>query len=196
MKFILASKSPRRLELLRQIGIEPVVVHPSVDEKSDLLSGSELTRYLAEQKAFGAAKNTDESAIVLGVDTTVQLGSRTFGKPVDREDAFLILNQLQGKTHLVISSICLFKTPDMTSIVKTSTSAVTFANMTENEISAYLETGEYIDKAGAYAIQGKAAAFITGIEGSYSNIVGLPLFELCKGLEELGVPVWNFWKQK
>lgn len=196
MKFILASKSPRRIELLRQIGIEPVVVHPFVDEKSSLLSGNNLTKFLAKQKALSVAKDISENSVVLGVDTIVQLNSETIGKPIDRNDAHLILSRLQGETHSVISSICLYKTPDMNSIAKTSTSYVTFAKMTENEISAYLETGEYVDKAGGYGIQGKAAAFIRSIEGSYSNIVGLPLFELCEALEELGTPIWKFWWQK
>lgn len=192
----MASRSPRRSGLIKQIGIEPVVVHPDIDECVDSLSGSRLTEYLARQKAFGVASDITENAVVLGVDTLVKFGSETIGKPENRDEAHLILSRLQGETHSVVSSICLYKTPNMNSISKTSMSYVTFAKMTENEISAYLETGEYVDKAGAYAIQGKAAAFIGGIEGSYTNIVGLPLFELCEALEELGTPIWKFWNLK
>jgi nucleoside triphosphate pyrophosphatase len=176
-KFILASRSPRRIELLKQINIVPDAVIPSDVEEIPLKN--ELPRAyvkrLAMEKAQFVAKGNSES-LVMGADTVVACGRRIIEKAEDEYEARCYLKLLSGRRHRVISGICLV-TPDKGIMTKVVESVVQFKRLTANEINAYLELGQWHDKAGAYSIQGAAAGFVSFISGSYSNVVGLPLYE-------------------
>lgn len=187
-QIILASASPRRKELLQQVGI-PFVVQPSeVDETGILLEGSpesKVEKLAYEKAADVAARNT--SGLVLGADTIVEYENEIFGKPVDKEDAFRMLSILQGKKHSVITGIALIDCSTGICQKSHEITGVTFAKLTDSEIEAYIATGEPYDKAGAYAIQGVGALLVEGINGCYSNVVGLPIMRLRKMLKKFGV---------
>ncbi|MBR2214984.1 MAG: septum formation inhibitor Maf [Selenomonadaceae bacterium] len=182
---ILASASPRRRELLTQLGCSFEVVVSATDECSDeSLSPEELTLRNATQKALAVAKLRPE-APVLGADTVVALDGHIYGKPRDEAAAIDMLKKLVGKEHLVITGIALAHRGKV--YTDAVTTKVAMAPLTEAAIKKYVATGEPLDKAGAYAVQGKAAAFITGIVGSFSNVVGLPLHTVCTLAETAGV---------
>ncbi len=172
---ILASASPRRRELLAQAGISCTVRPADIPE--DPLPAEDPTAYvvrLARQKAqtvFDAAG--DPAALVLGADTTVTLDSRILGKPADAGDARRMLRLLSGRTHRVITGVALVSAAGAQ--VAAEVTAVRFLTLSDAEIDAYIATGEPMDKAGAYAIQGRAARWIPRVEGCYFNVVGLPL---------------------
>ena len=186
-KFILASRSPRRVELLKQINIVPDEIIPA-DVVEVPLKG-ELPRVyvkrLAIEKAQLVANNNPES-FVMGADTVVACGRRIIEKAEDENDAKSYLKLLSGRRHKVISGICLI-TPDQKIRSKVVVSVVQFKRLTANEIDTYIKLGQWQDKAGAYSIQGAAAGFVSFISGSYSNVVGLPLYEVRQLL--LGAPV-------
>ena len=186
---ILASASPRRRELLNQAGIIPSAIAPvEVDETS--FPGEkprDYTRRLAAQKATLAA-NKNRGALVLAADTAVAVGVRILGKPRDRAEAEKFLKLLSGRRHRVITSIAL-KPPSKKLVQKTVITSVSFKRLTAGEINWYLECGEWRGKAGGYAIQGKAGAFVKRINGSYTNVVGLPLYETLALLRAHGYPV-------
>ena len=178
-KIILASQSPRRVALLKQMGFDCLVMPADIDEMA--LSGESPSRYvlrLAEQKALAiVAKLNGEHANlpVLAADTTVALGSSIFGKPENAADAFKMLKKLSGSTHQVHTAIALaFNGKCETAL---NTTQVTMMVLTDAMISAYIATGEPLDKAGSYAIQGLAGNWISRIEGSYTGVMGLPAFE-------------------
>jgi septum formation protein len=169
---ILASQSPRRAEILRQAGIPFVVRAAPVDE--DLLPGEmpdTYVRRLAQAKARAVEATGDE--IVLGADTTVVVDQEILAKPADAIDAHRMLTLLSGRRHEVMTGICLRRGEEM--ICDHAVTAVWFAAMTEQEIDDYVASGEPMDKAGAYAVQGAASKFIPRIEGCYFNVVGLPI---------------------
>ena len=172
----LASASPRRRELLAQLGIPFEVVPADVDEH---WGGKELpaeyTKRLALEKARAGQRAAPASARVLGADTAVVLDGRILGKAETREDAIAMLRALSGRTHEVYSAVAVVRGSE--EAVRLSVSRVTFRPLTEAEIAAYADTGEPLGKAGGYAIQGRAGAFVAHLEGSYSGVVGLPLFE-------------------
>ena len=186
---ILASASPRRRELLNQAGIIPSAIAPvEVDETP--FPGEkprDYTRRLAAQKATLAA-NKNRGALVLAADTAVAVGVRILGKPGDRAEAEKFLKLLSGRRHRVITSIAL-KPPSKKLVQKTVITSVSFKRLTAGEINWYLECGEWRGKAGGYAIQGKAGAFVKRINGSYTNVVGLPLYETLALLRAHGYPV-------
>lgn len=183
-KLILASQSPRRLELLKQITDQFEVVPSSVEEKLDYgLRPEENARMLARAKAESVAKNYPD-CWVIGADTLVTLHQEILGKPVDVPDAERMLRRLSGKEHRVFSGICVVspgKTLDTAVMSK-----VRFKSLTDEEISGYIQTGEPMDKAGAYAIQGQGSFMIREFSGSHSNIVGLPIEELKIILKKTG----------
>ena len=183
---ILASASPRRLELLRQIGVEPDLVVPA-DFDETALKG-ELPRAhagrLAAAKAASVAAD-HPAAHVLGADTVVACGRRILGKAESATEARRFLTLLSGRRHRVFGGVCLIA-PDGRSISRIIQTAVTFKRLSEKEINRYLAHGEWRGKAGAYAIQGRAAAFVRQLGGSYSNVVGLPLYETMSMLQGLG----------
>jgi septum formation protein len=184
----LASGSPRRRELLQQIGVSFRVVGTQVDEA--VLPGEAPAGYvmrLAAAKAdAGWERSGDASRVpVLAADTAVVLDGRILGKPADRQDAEGMLWQLAGRTHEVLTAVALRSASGLQSRV--SRSEVTFRDIAAAEVQAYWETGEPRDKAGAYAIQGRAAIFIADLRGSYSGVMGLPLFETAQLLGEAGL---------
>jgi len=184
---VLASASPRRLALLAQIGVVPDrVVAPDVDEtpRADELPRS-LAARLAGAKAAAAAAVLPE-AIIIGADTVVCLGRRVLPKALVAADARDCLTRINGRRHRVITAVTLLA-PGGRVGARVVESVVGFARMTPAQIDAYIATGEWQGKAGGYAIQGRAAAHIRFLSGSYSNVVGLPLFETAQLLRGLGI---------
>jgi septum formation protein len=187
MRLILASASPRRAELLRAAGIEFDVLPADVDER--FLPGEtpeDAVARLATLKATVIAAHRPD-AVVLGADTTVVVAGESLGKPADAADAARMLRLLSGTTHEVLTGICL-KGKGRT-LVHVEPSRVRMLIMSEAEIDWYVATGEAFDKAGAYAVQGLASRFIEGIDGSYSNVVGLPISSVYELLKELGCDI-------
>ena len=193
-QMILASASPRRLELLRQVGIEPAVEPSHVEEVITSTSPGEVVMELSRQKAEDVAGlHRGEPVIVLGADTVVAADGKILGKPKNREDAVRMIKLLQGRSHQVYTGVPLVFCEEFSS-QKTS-SVITFYEetevfvfpMTERQAEAYVDTGEPMDKAGAYGIQGKFAAYVKGISGDYNNVVGLPVGRVCQELGKRGI---------
>jgi septum formation protein len=188
-RLVLASASPRRLELLRQIGIEPDAVDPAdIDEgvrKHEL--PLDYAQRLALAKAVAVRERQPESYI-LAADTVVACGRRILPKAEDRETARRCLALLSGRRHRVLGAVVVIA-PDGRRAGRLVRTIVTFQRLPEHRIAAYLDGGEWKDKAGGYAIQGHAAAFVSSLNGSYSNVVGLPLHESANLLGGLGFPI-------
>jgi septum formation protein len=179
-KLILASTSPRRAELLKSAGLAFEVICPDADEK--LHAGETPVEYAvrtAREKAESVS--VPPNAIVLGADTVVAIEGHILGKPADDNDAQAMLRLLSGKMHEVITGVCLRSSEK--SVCFHVATAVLFRDLSEEEIAAYVATGDPLDKAGAYAIQNGAAGMVRRIDGSYSNVVGLPLCEVIEALE-------------
>jgi len=184
MSIILASKSPRRQELLARITNDFIVV-PSGAEEID--SGSPRDRVLASARAKARAVGTKHSGIILGADTVVVLEDHVMGKPGSRQDAFTMLRALSERSHSVLTGLYLWNTETSVEREFCAETAVRFRAIDDHEIEWYLDSGEYSDKAGAYAIQGRAGIFIESIVGEYTNVMGLPLCKLGCLLREMGV---------
>lgn len=184
MSLILASASPRRAQLLAQLGLSPRIVPADIDESPRSGEGAEdyVLRMAREKGQRVAGAHPD--AAVLAADTAIDLDGRILGKPRDRAEAASMLSALSGRSHRVLSAIALSYRGDQHSeLVATE---VAICRLSEADIRRYLATGEADDKAGGYAIQGIAAQFVQGINGSYSGVVGLPLYETCKALGRVG----------
>jgi len=196
-QIILASASPRRRELLEQIGITARVQAVDIDEsRNPNEQVMEFVERLAMEKAqrgFDTVKN-DEALPVLGSDTIVEIGGEVLGKPKDREHAKEILMMLSGRVHEVHTSVAIVS--HKKKIIDTSSTQVHFKKLEAGEIDSYISTGEADDKAGAYAIQGIAAQFIKNINGSYSGVMGLPLYETARLLEQCGIRPLAFSGQR
>ena len=189
MRFILGSGSPRRKELLAQLGIVPdAITPPDIDEdpKKGELPRPYCAR-LAREKA--AAVQAGPEDIVLCADTTVALGRRILGKPRDAGEAAAFLTMLGGRRHEVITAVAVRRGDRVWT--RESVSAVKMKRLSDVELNAYLASGEWQGKAGGYAIQGAAGAFIPWISGSFTGIVGLPLAETAALLQAAGYPVWS-----
>jgi len=187
MKLILASTSPRRAELLRNAGISFSVLTSAIDETP--VPGelpNDMVLRLANAKAELVAARAVGPAIIIAADTTVTLDGKILGKPRSSDDARHMLEQLSGRTHSVLTGVSLIRLPDAAHLEFVESTLVHFQPLTSEEISAYLSTGEPFDKAGAYAIQGRAARYIPRVEGCYFNIVGLPLARVTAALQDLG----------
>lgn len=182
--FILASASPRRRALLRQIGAQFVSITPAVEERKDGARPRDDVIYNALMKARKVAAEYPDHA-VLGADTAIVLGGKSFGKPRDAEEARHILSLLEGRQHTVLTGIAWVKNGH--AVTDAAETAVRFAPMSPAEIAAYVATGEPMGKAGAYAIQGRAAVYIEEIHGSFSNVVGLPLYAVAALARTAGV---------
>lgn len=185
---ILASNSPRRLQLLTEAGFNPVVHAEEVDE-SLYKTREEILYKLPLAKAQAAIETLEQNKgdeIVIAADTTVWIGDTALGKPHDEEDAYHMLKMLSGKTHDVITAVAICKVDTNLNIIDTSTFAettkVTFYELSDEEIWEYIKTKEPHDKAGAYGIQGKGRLFVEGIQGDYFNVVGLPIARLAREL--------------
>ncbi len=189
-KIVLASASPRRKQLLKQMNlvfeVKPSYTGEILDEK---LKPEEIVIELAKQKALDIASKEKES-IVIGSDTIVFL-NEILGKPRDESDAFEMLNKLSGKIHYVYTGIAVFDTATNKLITDYEKTAVKMKRLSEDEIKRYILTGEPMDKAGAYGIQGLASIFIEKIEGCYFNVVGLPVSKLYSILKQFGVDVFK-----
>lgn len=186
---ILASGSPRRKELLEQIGADfSVQVSDAEEAKGDKLTPQELVRFNASAKAKAVAQKFP-AVPVLGADTVVSFAGHTYGKPGSREAAKLMLRALSGQVHEVSTGIAIVSQGRLyTDVVTTK---VAFAELSDADIDTYVKTDEPLDKAGAYAIQGRAAVFIRGIEGSYSNVVGLPLHAVAQLARKAGACLYD-----
>jgi septum formation protein len=188
---ILASQSPRRQELLQLLNLPFQVIPSGVDESTAPahLEPASLARWLAERKAEDVAARYPD-AIVIGADTIVVLGDEVMGKPVDLSDARRMLRALSGQTHRVITGIAVIRAgSEPRRLADAIETEVTFRSLTDNEVEAYLLTGEPMDKAGAYAIQGYAALFVAAVRGDYPNIVGLPVARVAAMLRSLDISI-------
>ncbi|MDO8683278.1 MAG: Maf family protein [Armatimonadota bacterium] len=193
-RIILASASPRRRELLGLICPEFEVGPSDFDESriSSELPPAEYVAVSARRKARAVASGLD-NAIVIGADTIVVVGGEILGKPSDTDDARRMLRIISGRTHQVYTGLCVIEIRNGTTIEKSGIEStdVTVRRLTDSMIERYLTTGEPMDKAGAYAIQGKGAVLIERIKGCYFNVVGLPIYLLSLLLEELGMEVFD-----
>lgn len=195
---ILASASPRRAELLTQLGLErgldfrlcPVAIDetPGPNEKP----GHYVTRLAREKASAGLAQATDAGALVIGSDTAVVCDDSILGKPRDTAEAEVMLARLSGRRHKVMTAVAI-TAAGQGCLERLVTTEVSFRTLTESEIQAYCATGEPMDKAGAYGIQGRGGMFVRDLKGSYSAVVGLPLEETASLLAKAGQPVWRFW---
>jgi len=186
-RITLASSSPRRKALLEEIGLSFDVYPSDIDEnirKEE--SPTEHCLRLAEEKAKEAAKNV-KTGWILGADTIVFIDNRILGKPSNVNEAQEMLTLLRGRYHKVLTAFCLLNLSTDATIKRIVESRVKIKNLTDKEIEDYLKTGEPLDKAGAYAVQGIGNFMVESIEGSYTNVVGLPMEELKVALEEVGI---------
>ena len=187
MKLILASTSPRRAEILHDAGFSFIVVSSAVDETPfPGESPTDHVQRLADAKAELVAARTTGPAIVLAADTVVTLEDRIFGKPRSTDDARHMLEKLSGRTHSVLTGVTLVRLPDAERRSFVEITLVHFSQLSPEEITRYLAKEESHDKAGAYAIQGRAGRYIPRIEGCYFNVVGLPLAHVTQALADLG----------
>lgn len=193
MPFILASASPRRAELLRQLGLEFITRSAEVEEKLDNSRPlPEQLRELALHKARAVAEYSGDG-LVIGADTVVVLGDKVMGKPGSEAEAREMLGRLNGRMHLVMTAVALVDPADGRVMTGLEETRVRFSTLDPEQIEAYIKTGEPMDKAGAYGIQGRGAVLVESIEGCYFNVVGLPINLLSRMLKEMGHPVYASW---
>jgi len=186
----LASASPRRRELLEQIGVPVRLVSCAVDEQ--VLAGEAAMDYVqrvTRDKVQAGVRQAPAGAVVLAADTAVVLDGRILGKPLDREQGLAMLRALSGREHSVITAVAVARGSDVR--LQPVITQVRFRPLGEAEMSAYWDTGEPADKAGGYGIQGLGAVFVAHIAGSYSGVVGLPLMETAELLAEFAIPCWQ-----
>ena len=191
-RFILASQSPRRRELFTQIGVKNFdILVPDADESYDAsLSPQEIVSSICRKKAIAAMElAADDQAIILAADTMVFLDGLRLGKPKDTADAAAMLRALSGRTHEVCTGVTICRGDKI--ITRAETTEVTFRPMTDSEIASYIATGDPMDKAGSYGVQGKAALFVSGLKGDYFNVMGLPVHLVGLMLKEFGVDLFS-----
>ena len=188
MSIVLASKSPRRKELLSLLDLEFQVITADIDETMNpsLPVIDEVAR-ISYEKALAVANNIDDNAVIISADTIVELDGKLMGKPKDEFEAAQMLKSLSGNTHNVHTAVTVLRGDKHETRVVTT--AVTFRDISDEEITAYIETREPMDKAGAYGIQGRASKFVSGIVGDYFNVVGLPVCELCLMLKNFNINI-------
>lgn len=187
-KLILASASPRRKDLLKSINLDFDIIPSNIEEdiKEKPFSYS-LIENLALEKAQDVVKKIKEKAIIIGSDTVVVINNKILGKPKDKIDAKNMLKELSGQAHEVISAIAIIDTDTQKKLCSSVKSKVIFRDVSEKEIENYINTGEPMDKAGSYGIQGQASVFVKSIEGCYNNIVGISTYKLAEMLKEFGI---------
>ncbi|MBQ9044385.1 MAG: septum formation protein Maf [Oscillospiraceae bacterium] len=186
MHYVLASASPRRRELAELMGLDPLKILPAVgEERADPgLTGGALAEALALHKAREVAQRCEPDDIVIGADTIVCLDDAVFGKPRDAADAARMLRALSGRAHTVYTGVAVVRGGETRTHAEAT--RVRFRALTESEIAGYIETGEPMDKAGAYGIQGKGSLLISGIDGDFFNVMGLPVCALGEMLKLFG----------
>ena len=185
---ILASSSPRRRELLDQIGVTYEVVHVDIDESvTGAENAEDYVMRMSLEKARRGFLVTDKKYVTIGADTCIECDGEVLGKPDDEKAAAQLLSKLSNRGHTVHTAVTVVNAQAETTELCSST--VYFDRLEQNTIDAYIATGEPFDKAGAYAIQGQAAQFITKLEGSYSSVMGLPLYETAKLLRKFGIKI-------
>jgi len=188
-KIILASTSPRRKRLLKQLGLDFTIVPSHVIEiMNPRFQPQRQAEELSLQKAQAVADKFDD-AIIIGSDTLIAFGDEVIGKPKDEKQAKMLLKKFSGHTHKIITGLTIIDTAQKKTITKSVETTVTFRTLYPNEIASYIQKAKPFDKAGAYALQDLGAVFIEKIEGDYFSAVGLPLFLLAKELKKLGVDV-------
>jgi len=187
LRIILASGSPRRQQLLSQIGISFEIIVSDADENIEGPVHNQVEA-LAKRKALAVKPQVSGEAVIIAADTLVSVDGRVLSKPADKEDAFAILNVLQGRKHTVYTGVALIKGKTLHSFVDAAD--VYFRPLCNKEITGYINTGEPFDKAGAYGVQGRGAVLIERIEGDFYTVMGLPLSRLCVALGEMGVDIW------
>jgi septum formation protein len=187
-KLVLASASPRRLQLLAQIGLVPAAVDPAEIDETPLEgeTARRLALRLARAKAATCAAR-HPGALVLAADTVVAVGRRLLGKPADEAEARRMLALISGRAHRVLTAVAAYAPGGRTG-ARLSETRVRFKRLTDQELAAYLASGEWDGKAGAYGVQGRAGAFVIDLSGSYTGVVGLPLYETRALLVGLGFP--------
>lgn len=191
-RLILASQSPRRRALLEQIGVPQFdILAPDADESYDpTLTPQEIVCSICRKKAEAAlVLANDPDAIIITADTMVFLDGMRLGKPTDEADAAQMLRSLSGRTHTVCTGVSVARGERIET--QAETTAVTFRTLTDAEIAAYIASGDPMDKAGSYGIQGKPALFVSGIEGDYFNVMGLPLHRLGQMLKGFGMDLFD-----
>ncbi len=190
MHIILASGSPRRKEILSQIGVTFTVQPAQGEEKITEQAPEDVVAQLSRQKAEEVAATAGEDTLVIGADTIVALDGAILGKPKDTEDAVRVLKGLAGRTHQVYTGVTYcYRTSDGTRFKTfTDCTEVEIYSMSEEEIRTYVATGEPMDKAGAYAVQGLFAAYVKRLSGDFYNVMGLPVAKLCQELKADGIP--------
>ncbi len=188
MKIVLASKSPRRKELLTLLDLGFEIISADIDETMDptLPVCDEVAR-LSLEKAKATALQTDSDTVIISADTVVELDGKVMGKPKDDADAQKMLCNLSGNTHNVLTAVTVMCGEKIETRVVTT--AVTFRKLTTREISDYIATREPMDKAGAYGIQGRGSKFVSGIVGDYFNVVGLPVCTLSEMLKDFNINI-------
>ena len=190
MKIYLASKSPRRLEILENMGIEPVVCVSDADEDINISDPAETVRELALRKARAVKDRIPDGALCIAADTVVYAGGEILGKPKDDADACRMLALMSGSTHEVYTGVAL--TYNGRAVSGSERTGVIFRRLSDEEISAYVESGEPRDKAGAYAIQGGGAYFVRGLDGDYLNVIGLPVCLIAKlAKDNFGIDIFS-----
>lgn len=186
MKLVLASQSPRRKELLGQMGLKFTVVSPDVDENAlELRDPQALVKALSLAKARQVADTLDPETLVIAADTVVVLDQNILGKPADTIQAEAMLAALSGRSHQVCTGVTVCQ--NSRTVTEAEVTQVTFRDLTPEEIRNYVATGEPMDKAGSYGIQGLGALLVSGIQGDYSNVVGLPVCRLGRILTDFGL---------
>lgn len=191
MDMILASQSPRRKELLGQMGLRGFkVTSPEVDETVDEhLPPAQVVEELSRRKAMAVARHADGDDLIIAADTVVALEGAVLGKPADQREAIAMLTALSGNRHYVYTGLTVIQGDRV--VTQHECTTVTFRELEPEEISHYIATGEPMDKAGAYGIQGLGAMLVSGIEGDYFNVVGLPIFRLSRILAGFGLDLFQ-----
>ena len=187
---VLASASPRRQELLRRIGITEFDIRVPETEESypEGLSSRQIVEYISREKADAAVRLCSADEIVITADTMVFLDDARLGKPADEADALRMLTALQGRHHTVCTGVTVRQGNH--TVTESEETEVIFRPASEKELLAYIATGEPMDKAGAYGIQGKGSMLVEGIRGDFFNVMGLPLLRLSRMLEQFGITLW------
>lgn len=186
--FVLASASPRRRQLMGQIGIRPEIRPSMTEEEMEGTKPEEMVMNLSQQKAAEVARGYGEGTVIIGADTVVSIHGRILGKPASHQEAAKMLCLLQGNVHQVYTGVTIIsKAGEARQVCFFEKTDVSVYSMSEEEIAQYIKSGEPMDKAGAYGIQGKFARYIQEIHGDYNNVVGLPVGRLYQELKALGV---------